>query len=224
MKTSRKQELKGAFKAIVAIFVVGLAIGIGYATVVITDEGIWVDNSEVLVEGNCTNWTYQWGYNLTNGLSNSDFCSFNIDDQNGVLSVSWRDSSEDARFGRYNIEDFSTIFESPAGSDYVQVYPNACWGTGTSQFTFGNAYFGCGAISNSLSSYTLLGRSSYMDVEIWRSTETSALWSHNVTADVPSATYIYTGAVSSTGKWVVIEIQRGNWGDNWWQLLCYEGS
>lgn len=177
-----------------------------------------------LGEGEYTDWTLKWVNTFTNGLDNSDYCSFNIDDQNGVLSVSWKDSSGKARFGRYNIEDFSTIFESPPGSFYPQCYPNACWGTGTSQFTFGAAYFGCGAISNSISTYTLLGRSDYLSVEIWRGTGASALWQRIVTADDPNATYLVTGAVSLTGKWIVLEVQIGAWGDKNWQLWCYEGS
>lgn len=207
-------------KGISIVVLVLAVIGVVSATVLITDEGVWVNNNKVIVEQNYTSWIHKWTNNITDNLDTADYCSFHIDDENGILSVSWRDSASKSRFGRYDITDFSTICQSSAGSNYM-VYPHL---GEVRNFNYGNAFFDYGGISNSVQTYILLGRSDTQNIEVWSGSGASALWSHNVSDDIGADCYTWSGSISSTGKWIIIEARSGVFGSYVYKLVCYEGS
>lgn len=212
MKTERKSELKGAFKAIVAIAILGLMIGIGVATVLITDEGVYVNNNEVLVEQDYTTWTYKWNTTLPGGMWDPSTTVFQIDDKNDVLSVLYHDSSNYNRFGTFNLADNSTIFNSTSGVEYSPAgsTPELNYMSGgDNSYIYNN-------IDVSSRSYLLLLRDGNMVIEVWRAG--SLVWNHNTTSE--GVTGVYSGGVSNTGKWIVVGVYIGGNAN----LICYEGS
>lgn len=221
MKTSRKQELKGAFKAIVAIFVVGMAIGVGYATVVITDEGVWVDNNKVLVEGDYTTWTLLWESNITaEGIYDPGYVGIHINEINDKIYYSWYDdaATTDDRFAITNLADNSIVYASSAGSSYVYSAADPYDEGGLARSTVG--FLGGGA-SLSLHTYILIMRNDMDTMEVWRG-DSSALWSRDITNDGATSSYAECGIISSTGKYIIIASKSATTGKN--ALFCYEGS
>jgi len=210
MKTERKSELKGALKAIIAIAILGMAIGIGYATTVITDENIWIDNNPVIVEGDYTTWTHKWTNTYDNGIYQSYRASTFIDTNNEVVIISWEDSSRNYRFGIYTLSDFSIVVESSPGGDYTQGYADQGLKYG---FELGTSYPSMGGISRSIQSYILLTRLDASTIEVWRG---SSSWSHNVSIEDPSS-YLESAEISIDGKYILVTTSNDN-------LILYEGS
>lgn len=215
MKTAIKQELKGAFKAIVAIAILGVMIGVGVATTLMSDDGFFVDGNKVLVEGDYTSWTKVWNNTLLDGVYTNDKLIFHIDEVNEVLYLSWGDDNSDARFGIFNLADYSVVFNSTPNvwyqRDYFDIYD-------MKNYCFGNVYLAYGGASRSLQTYVLLSRSDQKTIEVWRG-DATPLWSRNIQLDTDSDTEgIYSGMISPTGKWILVY-------ESWYEeLILYEGS
>ena len=240
MKTARKQELKGAFKTIVAIAVLGVMIGVGVAGVTLmTDEGFFVDGNEILVEGDYTIWTHKWTFNVTTGNYYGSDLAWILDEDNEILYLGWDQYTStylgtdglthghNSRYGIYNLADFSVIFESPVDADYLSFSPDA---SGNQWPIHGCCCLGDGGIGRSHKSYVL---------EAWEETENyndtiavrrkgNLLWSHNVYDDIiETGGYIWVanGEISPTGKYVLISISQNSApykGRS--ELILYEGS
>ena len=211
MKPERKYELKGALKAITVIAVLGIMIGVGYATVVITDEGVWVDSNPVIVEGSYSTWTHKWNNTLPEGLSSVQYIGTLLDDFNDVLVVVWKDGSADRCLGTFNLEDFSVVSISSSGGSYLR---NVASMYNTDCQLFGLAYIENGGFSRSIQSYVFILRSDSDTLEVWRGGY--LLWSHDINIDAPGKTPYYA-EISPTGKWILIITQQKD-------LVLYEGS
>lgn len=165
-----------------------------------------------IVEGDYTTWTHKWTNVLPDGLSDTYACGFQIDEKNNVVSIGYEDANFKERFGVFNLEDFSEVFLSPAGSDYMP-YPtinNYEYGVKT-----GHAYLYAGAISTSLCSYLLFLREGRDIIDVWRG-GSGSLWSHDTSAEVAD-THVFSGGISLTGKWILLEMNDK-------QFVLYEGS
>lgn len=206
MKTERKSELKGVLKGIlITLFLLGIFMGgVVYATTVITDENIWIDNNPVIVESDYTEWTHVWTNELPEG--SEEGTSLFIDETNEVINVIWRDNSSYNRFGVFTLDDFSTVALSGAGGHYPWASPN--WGN---DITIGPGNSG---YPRSLISYLLITRTNYKEIEVWHGG--SQLWTHNITTEIPGAETSSVD-ISQTGKYVTI-FTKGS------QLILYEGS
>ena len=215
MKTARKQELKGAFKAIVAIAVLGVMIGVGVATTLMSDDGFFVDGNEVLVEGNFTTWTHKWTADLPGGIDSVELMTFHIDEANNILSVHYEDDSATGynRFATLNLGDASIIFNSSSGVHYTySAYPESYYSHGGDSVPLVKNF------AASQRTYLLLVRNDLENIEVWR--QGSQLWTHNVTSEVAGAS-VYGGGISRTGKYIIAGAYPSSVGQ---RLVCYEGS
>jgi len=197
MKLEKKTELKGMLKGvIVTLLLLGVFIGgIAYATVVITDEGVWVDNNEVIVEGDYTTWTHKWTNEPPNGAT-LPFITNYIDEKNDVITILWRDDSSDDRIGTFTLEDFSVV-TLPVG-DYMSGPPLI-----ETDYSL-----------KSLETYLLMRKDVNNEFEVWRGG--SPLWSLNITDDVPGATEAIP-IISLSGKYILFFTNNN-------KLALYEGS
>lgn len=170
-----------------------------------------------IVEGEYTTWTYKRQKAVPNATFEYFDYIFWIDDLNDLLYLSWFDSSRNSRLGIYNLADFNPVYETPAGSDYGW-YPSAVEYTTDPKIGFTDIYDG--GISRSLRTYMLLALHDDVSIAVWRG-GLSALWTHPITDDL-SAHTVECGAISITGKWIVVSGVVDYWSDP--VLLLYEGS
>jgi len=213
MKQEKKIELKGMLKGVlVTLLLLGVFIGgVAYATVVITDEGVWVDNNPVIFEGDYTTWTHVWNNTLPDGLSGMASIGTLINDLSDTLVVVWTDSSAKRRLGTFNLEDFSVVNMSPSESNYLR---NVASMYDTESPLFGLANMEHGGFSRSIQSYIIIERSDSDTLEVWR--HGSLLWQHSINDDAPGKTPYYA-EISPTGEWILIITQQK-------ELVLYKGS
>ena len=172
------------------------------------------------IEGDYTSWTLKCTSTLTNGLRDYQPFAYFIDTKNEVLVINWQDTDGYFRFGIYNLEDLSVVFESSAGSHYTEDTPDNLY---DESVRFGFVDMGCGSFSRSLQSYVLLLREGYETIEVWRG-GSAYLWARNIYGDLGDR-YAEYGAISSTGKWIVIGSDLYVEGAYYnLQIAVYEGS
>jgi len=212
MKTERKSEIKGALKTIIAIAVLGCAIGVGFATTVITDDGIYIDSNPVIVEGDYTTWTHVWTNDIPGGLLLWNNFAAHIDDINDKIYLMWDDNAGDEMFGVYNVADFSEVFKSPALSAYTWS-PPFVGNEDTIRRGWSVPWMGGGSVS--LYSYVLLLRVDKDTIEVWRG-DLIIPWMHDTSID-EAATEVRGGMISLKGKYVLIQTANN-------KLILYKGS
>jgi len=168
--------------------------------------------AEGIVEGDYTSWTHKWTQDFPGGLNSTTYLDFYIDERSDVLFLTWQDAALNWRFGIYKLSDFSQVFQSPAGSDYIQAD-----GTFTVKWGFhrSSAALIYGSCSCSLQSYVLIERIDGHTIEVWRG-ESSVLWSHDVQDD-EAGVDIYNGEISLQGKLILLLASNS-------KLILYEGS
>lgn len=164
-----------------------------------------------IVEGDYNTWTHKWTNDFPDGIPDYEYQDHYIDDKNNRLYLVWKDNSSKARFGIFNLSDFSTIFLSPSGSYYIPCLPYAT----SKHFTFGSTLCDCG-FSHSIQSYMLLDRADHVTIEAWRGGSTY-LWSHNIQTDV-SGVWPYCYSISPTGKYICVITYSTC------KIVLYEGS
>ena len=168
-----------------------------------------------IAEGDYTSWTWKWTNAIPDGLDDYTRISFFIDDKNDVLYLAWEDGDTPPRkrFGIYNLSDFSVVFESPSGLDYLALFPNQSYARflklGDVMLAEG------GGLSRSLQRYVLLVREDEETIEVWRG-GAIPLWSRNITLDTTGGTP-YAGEISLTGKYIVVRSDADD-------LILYEGT
>ena len=168
-------------------------------------------------EGNYTEWVHKWTHTLPTGLSDYDTVTFHINDADNVLTIWWYDGSR-RRFAVYNVDDFSGIFISPAGTDYITSYPLWTY-SGAGQAIFGVADPIAGGGSRTLQKYVLIARRGNITIEVWKENGSTPIWSHDITTESPGDDLDPGSSIliSATGKYVLV-ITNGK------KLILYEGS
>lgn len=164
-------------------------------------------------EGNYTEWAWKWTNDIPDNVSGVNDIAFFIDEKNSVIVLTWRDGSNDDRFGIYNLSDFSTVFESTTGVDYKSSKPSTA-GRLAIDLDF-SLVFGGGS-SRAIESYVLISRKGDTTIEVWRG-GASLLWSHNITTEV-AGDMVYSAAISLTGKHILVFTFTNK------KLILYEGS
>lgn len=174
----------------------------------------------VLNEGNYNTWTLEWINEPSNGLNNAEEVDILIDERNGKLSIGWRDNSYKYRFGIYNISDFSAVFESPLGVNYVPYMISA---ENKLAIQHGLVYLTYGGASQSIQTYLMITRFDEHTIEVWRGGATP-LWSRSVRLDFGNdICECYVGGISLTGKYIVASVYEG--GSPYKNyLMLYKGS
>lgn len=167
-----------------------------------------------IVEGGYTSWAHQWTNAVPDGLFTDTDLLFFIDDSNDVLYLAWKDSAGNLRFGLYNLSDFSVVFQSSSGSDYLDCSPK---NTYASFFLFGMAMEIEGGISRSLQTYVLIATDSH-DIEVRRG-GSSMLWARDIQNDT-AGVWMEGCAISPTGKYIVVFVY--DVGD--YYIMLYKGS
>lgn len=211
------------FKGVViTLLLLGIfTTGVVYATVIITDEGVYVNSNEVLVEQDYTTWTKVWNNSLPDGLWGVSDLGFLLDDKNDLLVLTWHDGAVAGdhwnRFGIFNLADFSTVFLSPSGQDFTKAQPDNGYLGGA---MYGNTGVDYGGTSRSIQTYYLLVRNDSITIEVYRGG--SLLWSRNVSAE--GHTSVGTIGISSTGKWILIGGDTTGIYPYTPTISCYEGS
>lgn len=169
-----------------------------------------------IAEGDYTSWTHKWTNDFPDNVGDYDRYGTFIDEKNEVLNVLWQDENLNRRLGIYNLADFSTVFQSPSGSNYMGMYPNVAnllFGM------FGLANVEEGGFTRSLQSYVAIYKNDEVTIEVWRG-GSSPLWTHDVQDDAPG---LAGGAleISPTGKWL---LAIPYWGAVYGRLVLYEGT
>ena len=172
-------------------------------------------------EGDYTEWAKKWAKDIPEGAYTSDNgrLGMHIDDVADIITFSWVDGANKDRFGRYNISDFSVIFESAVGEHYA---PPPWYDTGTliiNPVGFGYAPTN---FSFSLQTYVLITIYDQVTwkrhkIEVWRTTGITPLWSRDILIDEAAAVEATGLCISSTGKYIVIVTEND-------KLILYEGS
>lgn len=168
-----------------------------------------------IAEGDYTSWSHKWTHNAPDVWDYPEPMDLFIDEKNSVVCIGWRDTDNNYRFGIYNLVDFSTIFESPAGSNYTYRASNFRFNKGfelgTSNFVgvTGEATIDSlmGGISRSIQSYILLLKSDRHTIEVWRG-GSSVLWSHDIRSESAGA-FVEMGLISLSGKWILVATSNG---------------
>jgi len=161
-----------------------------------------------IVEGDYTSWSFKWVNSIPYGLYNKGYLGFFIDEINEVINIAWVESNTWYQFMICNISDFSTVFQHPAGSDYISRYPEAQQGDGIRLGAVGG-----GGMSRAIQTYILLLRPDEKTLEVWRG-GSSPLWSHDVTIDQSPST-VWVKAISLSGKWILVSTTQA-------KLILYE--
>lgn len=213
MKTEKRIELKGILKGVlITLLLLGIFVGgVAYATVVITDENIWVDGSAVIVEGDYSTWTHVWTNDVPYGLTYLFELGIHIDDVNDIIYLIYGDASSGKNIGIYKISDFSNIWESGEGVGYLSSIPDYDF-----EYNIQRGY-ACpyqGGASISMQTYFLTLFSDGDTLQLWRAGST--VWNHNTSDDTP-ATNVFGALISPTGKYIIVLTNNK-------KLLLYEGS
>ena len=161
-----------------------------------------------LQEGSYTSWTYKWTNSFTNGLYSTYYLTAYIDDEKGILYISWRDSAGFRRFGVYNIADFSAVFESAAGSNYKS------YGIAGEKYAMRGEVTEMG-IAVALRTYVLICRYDREMLEVWQGGATP-LWFRDISGDNAGA-YVRTIQISLTGRYILVYTNSS-------ELMLYEGG
>lgn len=171
-------------------------------------------NGGGIVEGDYTSWKWKWTKDFTDGLYvGESFWTF-IDEANEVLNVLWTDGSENDRFGIYNLSDFSDVFESDSGADYVIWKSDLVY---SRVGVLGLGYVQGGGASRSIQSYVAISRADEHTIEVWRG---GSLWTHDVHDDIDTFA-IRALEISPSGKWLLAVLYYGL---TYGRLVLYEGT
>ena len=169
-------------------------------------------------EGDYNTWTWKWTERPTSGTTSRSIDAL-IDEENSVISVAYRDTTSNWRFGVYNISDFSVVFESAAGSKYTYLHPDTREKRGMHHNMVDFTY---GGMSRSLQTYLLLLRTDRDTIEVWRGGST-VLWSRSIAADFTRSSWVFNGHISLLGKYILIVTQDAS-SPYYTYLMLYEGS
>lgn len=176
-----------------------------------------------IVEGDYTSWAKKWLWAPSDGFDTDYKQAFYMDEVNGVFYLWWLDDQgapnwATTRFGVYNIEDHSIIFESPPDVEYVASAPYV-YGAGDRTFRSD-----CSDVSETIlrshQTYILLSRWDaayyYHTIEVWRAGV--KLWSRDIRADTGGSDEEFgPSEISLTGKYILGFSNDTN------KLLLYEG-
>lgn len=174
-----------------------------------------------IVEGDYTSWTLKWVNDISLHPDWEARISFFIDDKNDVIYVAWVDPSVWYRFEVYNVSDFSRISADTSGTDYTSYRPDSGYRTA---FALGGVSLSYGGLSRSLQTYALILLNDEKTIEVWRG-GSSGLWSRNVDLDTPQDyECVIIGAISLTGKYILVSVADFTNSPYTYKLVLYEGS
>uniref|UniRef100_A0A6H2A142 Uncharacterized protein n=1 Tax=viral metagenome TaxID=1070528 RepID=A0A6H2A142_9ZZZZ len=169
-----------------------------------------------IAEGDYTTWTYKWTNTVPVGMFFNTLAGMHIDDLNDIISLSWYSTTPaKTHFARYNIADFSAIFESPADADYATT-PNYREYEVIRNMDKYTRF----APASSLQTYLLLAR--LPSLEVWRGSGGTPIWSRNITLDEATIVDYIGYSLSATGKYIGVFVYTT---DDWTaSVMLYEGG
>jgi len=161
-------------------------------------------------EGEYTSWTHKWTNTLSATLFTCIHLDVLVDDKNDKIIIGGYDSNSDARFGIFNVSDFSQVFMSPSGGDYTHYSPETYY---KEWFAFGAASYRFGSQSRSIQTYLLLLRNDEKTLEVWRD---GSSWSRDIQNDEAGVT-VSVFLISPTGKYLLVVTKDQ-------KIMLYEGT
>jgi hypothetical protein len=168
------------------------------------------------VEGEYTTWTHKWTNTVPGGMFLEEYAGMHIDDLNDIISLSWYGGSPvRTHFGRYNIADFSAIFESPAANNYATTPNYRSYETERNMDKYTRF-----APASALQTYVLLAR--LPSLEVWRGSGATPLWNRDITIDEATIVGYIGYSISPTGKYIGVFVYTT---DSWVEsIMLYEGG
>lgn len=178
-------------------------------------------------EGNFNTWTKQWVHYIPHGLNDEWNCECIIDELHDTLMMGWDEEREVwlgphyYRFGVFNLADFSTVFLSPGGENYLDNSPTNPGSDGVKYR--GSTNLGNGGMCTTAQSYLMIFRNDGKSIEVWRG-GASPLWSIDLsTVFIEDPNHQYAG-FSVSGKWIIARNQKDGIGQYKSEIACFKGS
>jgi len=172
-----------------------------------------------VLEGDYTEWTLAYMSTTEIPIVGEAYCVFHIDEKYKLLHIVYDERvTRDVRLLILSLNDYSTVYQSPDGTDYMYAYPENSYMLSTGS----NLVHFLGGISISFQSYKLFARSGGKIIEVWRG-GSEPVWSRDVSLDFGELNiYVGAGMISQSGEYIALTARKN--GSNDYRLLVYEGS